>query len=112
MKRTIRLPNGQSVTLATYCQAWKAIARKPEGYYSGFDYFPTRGTEILEKIQFGVHDRINRHLPHYGRGRKWDDDWQRAAIQTARSVNTPRLLIHWLPVDLRSRLSHRLADAA
>jgi hypothetical protein len=35
--------------------------------------------EILGEFRDGVHDRINRHAPGFGAGRKWDSEWQRAA---------------------------------
>lgn len=53
-----------------------------------------------------LHNKINRNEKK--RGRKdchlWDTEMRRAATQ----VNTPRLIVRWLPKDLRGRLSHRL----
>ena len=53
-----------------------------------------------------LHNKINRNEPL--RGRKDDPDWQRMIQNVAREVNTPRLIVHWLPRELKPRLSHRL----
>lgn len=109
MIRLITLPNGRRVTLGTYAAAWRAILAKPDGLFPGFDHFPERGRHILNRIREGLHDRINRHLPHYYKGRKWDPDWQSATIHAARELNTPRLRIYWLPPHLKQRFAHRLS---
>lgn len=53
-------------------------------------------------------NRINRHIPNYGRGRKWAPDWQRETLQAAGRLNTPRLVIDWLPRHLKARFADRL----
>lgn len=112
MKRYITLPNGKPVSLPVYCSAWCTLhTLDPDERISGFDHFPMEAGRVLREIQRGVQDRINRHLPGYGRGRKWSDDWQRAAGHTARRVNTPRLIVclpEVHPVELRARLTHRI----
>jgi Uri superfamily endonuclease len=87
-KRYVTLPNGKSCGLGKYVSAWRKLRTiDPDT---------------------SMHDRINRHLSGYGKGRKWHHDWQRAAIQTAYAVNTPRLIVRWVPWDLRHRLAHRI----
>ena len=108
--RFITLPNGRRCGLATYTAAWRALkALPPSAHVRGFSYFSDPASYILAELRAGLAARINRHLPTYGRGRKWSDDWQRAALQTARAVNTPRLAVRWVPVDLRARLAHRIS---
>jgi len=51
--------------------------------------------------------KINAALPAH-EGRKHDPQWQTEMSRAARALNTPRLAIHWLPPDLRSRFTHRL----
>jgi hypothetical protein len=109
MKRYITLPNGNACSLPTYVKAWRTLkAARPEAQIEGWDHFATEAGEILRDMTFGVHDRINRHIPGYGRGRKWSSDWQRAMIQASDRLNTPRLIIDWLPTDLKKRFAHRL----
>jgi hypothetical protein len=109
MIRLITLPNGRRVTLGTYVTAWRSILANPDADYPGFDHFPECGWHILVAIRDGLHDRINRHLPHYYKGRKWDPDWQRVTSYHARQLNTPRLRIYWLPPHLKQRFANRLA---
>lgn len=117
--RYITLPNGRRALLAAYCYSWRQMKQaEPDKPIRGFDLFAMPAADILREIRRGVHDRINRHIPGYGVGRKWDDDWQRDALHTARRVNTPRLIVRETevhPVELRPRLAHRITaweDAA
>jgi len=107
--RVVGLPNGRQVTLGEYVRSWRALLDMDrDAQVAGFDYFADSAARILARLAEGLHDRINRHVPGYGVGRKWSDDWQRAAAQTARAVNTPRLIVRWIPKDLAARLSHRI----
>ena len=45
-----------------------------------------------------------------GRSRKCDPDWWRTMRQTADRLNNLRLIIDWLPLELRGRFRHRLRD--
>jgi hypothetical protein len=109
VRQTIRLPNGRQCALRTYVHAWRKLkSMSPTAQVGGFDHFPEDASRILREIRLGLHDRINRHVPDYGKGRKWHHDWQRAAIQAAIAVNTPRLVVRWVPIDLMPRLKHRL----
>lgn len=72
--------------------------------------WPSTAREVLAEFRAGMHDRINRHLPGYGVGRKWESDWQRECIQAAGRLNTPRLCVGWLPMWLRPRFANRIAS--
>lgn len=108
MIRVVTLPNGRQVPLRAYVAAWRVVRKNPAESFKGFGHFSMTGAEIRRELLAGMHDRINRHAAGHGLGRKWDGDWQRAAEQTARAVNTPRLIVRWIPTDLRARLAHRL----
>lgn len=105
----------RSVTLAGYISAWNAVKAAPAGATFSESLRSGKWTggshsreEILGQFSEGLHDRINRHLPWFGRGRKWDHDWQMETRRAADQVNQPRLRIHWLPEWLRARFSHRI----
>lgn len=111
-KRAIQLGDGSKTSLRQYVHAWRTILtldpntwlnRCPNGWGG-------TAADALGQLRQGMHDRINRHLPNYGIGRKWSADWQRATIQAAHALNTPRLAIHWLPAHLKCRFEHRLAQ--
>lgn len=111
-QRYITLPDGHHCSLGKYVEAWSIL----RGAYhnsnvSGFDHFPMTAPEVLRELRYGMHDRINRHIPGHGIGRKWDQNWQRAALQTALAVNTPRLIVRYCPPDFRVRLAHRITTA-
>jgi hypothetical protein len=107
--KVIGLPNGRKVSLGSYIRGWKAVkAAKPSQAIKGWEHFPVRADEVLRDYSRGVQARINRHDPAYGIGRKWDPDWERAMIQASRQLNTPRLIIRYLPSELKERFAHRL----
>lgn len=109
--RIVTLGDGSRVTLGQYAHAWRTcMAAAPGSVFSrGLCGYGSRTREeILEEFRDGVHDRINRHVPGFGRGRKWDADWQRDAWRAAREVNTPRLAVRWVPRDFVARLRHRM----
>jgi hypothetical protein len=100
VKRAIAYPNAS---------CWGGL--KTEG--------PTTGRDIRWEFLEGVHDRINQAVPYRLRGhveprlprwRKLSLDWQRAALQLARRVNTPRLIVreNEVPPEFRRRLAGRL----
>jgi len=110
----ITIPYGKQVRLSAYVWAWKTIKRTVRDHGDswlcpGWQWYSVPAGEVLRDIRAGVADRINKHLPWYGRGRKWDADWQRHTSQAARMLNQPRLRIHWLPYWLKARFAERLA---
>lgn len=112
MRHVIRLPNGNRVSLATYVDSWRTLKTlAPDASVRGFDHFGMAAKDILRDLIGGMHDRINKHDPAYGKGRKWDAGWQIEMRRAARDLNHPRLAIHWLPTDLRGRFADRLREA-
>ncbi len=110
-KWRVRLPKGSLVTMGRYVAAWKALRSLPPGaQVNGWDHFPTPAKDVLRKMRAGMHERISRHLPWWEKGRKWEGQWQRDAHRTAWEVNTPRLVVRWVPMDLRKRLAHRITE--
>jgi hypothetical protein len=111
----VTLASGRRVSLGSYVDAWRTVrAADPAALFHGApeDWFriPEPAAVILRQFRTGLHARINRHVPGYGRGRKWSTDWQREAWRTARAVNTPRLVVRWVPTEFRARLADRLSD--
>lgn len=112
MKRCIVLPSGRRVTLGVYVAAWRKLRTIPgEAMVRGFGDFPMSAADVLKEIRGGVADRINRHLPHYGQGRKWSSDWYWTTWRASRELNDPlRPVIRWLPRWLAGRFRHRLFE--
>lgn len=109
MKMVITLPNGRQCGLAVYARAWRELLKMdPKAQVKGFGHFSEAAGYILARLREGLMDRINRHDRSFGRGRKWDPDYQRAMFQASRMLNTPRLIIDWLPPDLKARFAYRL----
>jgi hypothetical protein len=109
--QTIRLGDGHRVSLGTYLRAWKAALAAPHDAW--FPRTPCSWAggdrdQVLREFRAGIDDRINRHLPDYGRGRKWDPTWQLETLRAARALNHPRLVISWLPQWLKARYASRL----
>lgn len=92
--RVITLPNGKSVSLGCYVKSWqKLLTLHPESTVTGWDHFSTRACEILQAISYGVHDRINRHLP-WRNGRRWQDEAYHAMRTDAIHVNEYQRIRH------------------
>lgn len=110
MQRAITLGDGKKVSLGKYVSAWKTILALPPETFIGRcpDGWDGRASDALRQLRAGMHDRINRHDPSFGKGRKWSNDWQRETLQAAARLNTPRLIIDWLPPHLKERFGHRL----
>lgn len=109
----VDLGHGRSCRLGVYVEGWRRARSLPPSTPVAFVPGGLGGgtvADVLAALRAGMHDRINRHLPWHGKGRRWSPDWQRAAVHAAAQVNTPRLAVHWLPPDFRRRLAHRLAD--
>lgn len=111
MIRVITIPCGRQVTLGEYVRSWKILKTLPPNrLVDRWSHFPTPAGEILREISYGVHDRINKHLPWWHRGRKWAEDWQRETRQAADRINHPGLIIDWLPPWLKARYADRLRE--
>lgn len=112
-RRVVVLPNGRRCGLGVYVASWAkvaaVVATDPKARIKGWDHFPEDADRVLRALREGLHDRINRHLRHFGKGRKWASDWQNEMWRASRDLNQPRLRIYWLPSDLRGRFGHRLA---
>lgn len=110
--RYVTLGDKRRVPLGAYVAAWRAVLAAPADQRTDrslCERFPSTAGDVLREFRDGLHDRINRHVPGYGVGRKWSADWQREAVHFAASINTPRLVIRYLPKDFRGpRFMHRL----
>jgi hypothetical protein len=107
--KVIKLPNGRRVTLGAYVNAWRTLLTlRASDRVQGFDYFPQDAGSVLREFRYGLHERINRHLPYFGRGRKWASDYQTETRRAAYALNTPRLVIDYLPPHLKTRFASRL----
>lgn len=112
--RVVTLPAmDTAVPLASYVAGIRAAIAHPGATFKHglTTWWPVCGADIRREFLAGVHDRINRHAPGYGKGRKWSQEWQADTMRAARDLNTPRLVIRRLPRDLRARFGHRLAEA-
>jgi hypothetical protein len=88
MKRLLTLPNGSSCSLRSYCVGWRKLKKlSPDTRIINWDDFPIEAAAILRDLHSGMHDRINRHIPGYGRGRKWDERYQADLRRDAHHIN-------------------------
>ena len=100
MNRVITLPKGSTCSLASYCAGWRKIkALAPDALIGNWSDFPTEADAILRDLQFGMHERINRHIPGFGRGRKWDERYQTDLRRDAQRVNDYASRRHVHPVN-------------
>lgn len=110
--RTITLGDGCEVTVGQYVKAWQRVKDAPAGFLfarSMTGRKPSTREEILEQCSVMVHDLINRHLPWYEKGRKWNVAWQIETRRAADNVNrfvADRIGFYWLPRWLESRVGH------
>jgi hypothetical protein len=67
--------------------------------------------DVLREFADGLADRINRHVPGYGMGRKWSSEWQGTVARLAHMVNTPRVRVYVNDChqSMHARLVHRLS---
>lgn len=95
-----------------YVRLWRAALANPNKRFEHFDW--TRGIvtglELSKDFSKALQNRINSRggldYKHYWR--KYDGDYQSSIRRAAGEINTPRLLISYLPPDLRKRFAHRL----
>ena len=112
MQRLKTKPNGGQVTLAEYVRSWRILKTlDPDLVVPNWNWHGNSAGDVLRDIQAGVDNRVNRHdRTRPATWRKLDPDYQRELRQTAHRLNTPRLVIDWLPADLKSRFSYRLRE--
>jgi hypothetical protein len=107
------LPNGKPVSLACYVTSWRAIrALPPTATVTGFDHWPTPAATILRELRHGIHDRINKHDPRYGGGRKWEPIYQLSLARDARRLHdiARRVRVYQIETpELARRFAHLLA---
>src|SRR6266478_9512217 len=101
-KHYITLGDGRKIGLSCYVTAWKQClalpANTPIG--PGISGWGQTAGEALRDLRQGLEARINRNIPDYGKGRKWASDWQFATWNASRQINSPRLIVRWLPADM------------
>lgn len=113
--RYVTLADGRKIGLGSYVNAWQRCRElAPETHIGrGISGRGETASEALYELRRGMHDRINRHIPGFGRGRKWESAWYWQARRLTDDVNTPRLIVRepaYRPVitEFRRRLAHRL----
>lgn len=101
-KRYIALGCGRGIGLGRYVAAWKQYLELAPNIWigKGVSGWGQTAGEALQDLRRGLDDRINKHMPWFDKGRKWDSDWQAAMWRASRDLNHPRLVIRWLPRDL------------
>lgn len=108
----ITLPNGRSVRLTSYLNAWRALLdMTPEvrrgRCFIGWSDVAEDGEGILEAMRRGLHNRINRHIRGYGMGKKWSADYFYAARRDAQVVNSRRVVHSLETKEARRRFPDR-----
>lgn len=59
MVNVIVLPNGNRVSLGAYVRAWRTLKLSdPRSEFKGWEWYPMPAGQILERISYGVQDRI------------------------------------------------------
>ena len=110
----VTLGDGRHIGLGRYVEAWREclrLVRAGKGKTwigSGPRGYGETAAEALYDLREGMDDRINRHDPAYGKGRKWAWDWQRDARDLAWKLNN-RICIHWMRPEFKTRFADRLA---
>lgn len=116
-RRVVTLPNGRVVGLGGYVAAWRNLKDMDARNLGnlclvGFYHEPETAAYILRKLREGMHDRINRHLPWWEKGRKWKVDeqhWYAHDAQRLRDIRN-RIRVYQFHTDsCRKRFSHLLA---
>ncbi|SON54264.1 hypothetical protein HDIA_0723 [Hartmannibacter diazotrophicus] len=112
MKYSIYLPATQRrVSVGAYVKGVKSAITNPDQVFRhGLEtWWPVTGAHIREEFRRGMVDRINRHLPEHGKGRKRTPEWQLQAWRIADKVNN-RIVAYErdCPRELRARLANRL----
>ncbi len=90
--RYVTLGTGRQVSLSAYVAAWRRVkAMKPDAVIrNGIQWFDQSAAEVLRQFRDGMHDRINRHLPGYGRGRRWAREYQVSLLRDCTAIRDYR----------------------
>ena len=90
--RTVTLGTGRRVTLGAYVDAWRRVkAMDPNAVIrNGIQWFDQTAAEVLWQFRAGMHDRINRHLPGYGKGRRWTREYQVSLLRDCIAIRDYR----------------------
>lgn len=98
----VTLADGRKIGLGKYVAAWRTCRELPPDTWigKGVSGWGQTAGEALADLRRGLEDRINRHIPGYGVGRKWSSDWYFATWNASRAINNPRLIVRWLPADM------------
>lgn len=93
-----------------YVEAWKKIYAHPEAFFNHPDWTrgALKGKDLQKEFSLALDRRINSRGGIEFKGRKHDPDYERSILQAANFINTPRVIIDWLPADLEKRFAHRL----
>jgi hypothetical protein len=86
--------------------AYRWARANPDGQIQIDRFENLTGAEWLVWFRQCLHRKASRGLVQVGR--KWSSDWFNQARRTAREVNTPRLVVRWIPFEFRKQLAHRL----
>lgn len=93
-----------------YVEVWKKVLANPDSNFKHWDWSRgvVSGKVLAKEFSDALQKRINIRGGIVFKGRKHDPDWYRNILQSALKLNTPRLIIDWLPRDLEKRFAHRL----
>lgn len=93
-----------------YIEAWKKALNNSATYFKHPDWTMgiVTGKEWADECSKALMKRINTRGGIEFKGRKYDSDYQRSILQASIALNTPRLIIDWLPKDLEKRFAYRL----
>lgn len=95
-------------TLPELLRTYRWAVAHPEGRIMLGRIDSATGAEWLRWFRGQLDKKVSSRCWWYGVGRKWDWQWQVEAQRTARAVNTPRLVVRWVPKEFRERLAHRI----
>jgi len=93
-------------TAGSLIAAYRWARANPGGQIRIDRFESMTGAEWLRWFRGCLDRKCSRGLVQAGR--KWSHDWWWQALRTAREVNTPRLVVRWIPFEFRDRLAHRL----
>lgn len=102
----VTLPNGRKVSVGEYVRSWKTLKTlDPKTKVSGFSDGGDAAAVILYRLQYGIHDRINKHVPGYNVGRNWTPEIYYENVRLSRETRG-RNSVRNIPARFRERLSH------